>query len=47
MTAIKLLVELLEGKGAADEAVRALIHADDMVQAEALLREVLGDANAV
>jgi hypothetical protein len=43
MTAIRLLVELLEGKAAADDASHALIHADDMASAEALLREVLGD----
>ena len=46
MTAIKLLVELLEGKGAADEVGQALIHADDMASAEALLREVMGDERA-
>jgi hypothetical protein len=47
MTAMKLLVELLEGKGAADEAGQALIHADDMALAEALLREAVGDEHAV
>lgn len=47
MTAIKLLVELLEGKGAADEAGQPLIHADDMALAEALVRQVVGDEHAV
>ena len=46
MTAIKVLVDLLEGKGAADEVGQALIHADDMALAEALVREVMGDEHA-
>ena len=38
MTAIKLLVELLEGKGAADEAGGVLLNADEMAAAEAVLK---------
>ncbi len=43
LTAIKLLVELLAGRGPADETGRTLIHADDMALAEALVREAVGD----
>jgi hypothetical protein len=42
MTAIKLLVELLEGKSAADEEGMRL-NSDDLAAAEALLREVMDD----
>jgi len=46
MTAIKLLVELLAGRVGADVDPQALIHADDMALAEALVREAVGDAHA-
>jgi hypothetical protein len=39
-------VELLAGRGPADETGRTLIHADDMALAEALVRAAVGDADA-